>query len=745
MLRNDLHRQIEAAVISLIADGRLPEAVRDVAVEISDTKSPEHGDFACNFALVSNKKAGMPPRAIAELLRDTLLQQSKSFQDIDIAGPGFLNLRLKSEIVANYVQTVLDLGTAISHVANPSPRKLNIEFVSVNPNGPITVGSGRGAAFGDALVRVIRAAGDQVSPEYYINDGVNSQQMRLFAESVKSYVTDGPFPENGYKGDYVKDVAHSVLNPSSSDPEIAAKQEAAGFMIESPEVIEAGVLPGVEGGRRLRAGLIGLVAELRRAINGDLAEQTDPFILGAMSYIRRVHSKDRSPNQIAFDAVIFALVAIIRQGATGIEPSDAEVLAAANEIVGIFFDPSAQAISTAADIQVVASSVATELEQLYGDISSKGVDWYQQKSQELMIERQRSDLALFGVKFDTWFSEQSLHDTGKVATALDKLKANGSADSEPHSYEIERNGKEEKLVEKAEEPGPLWLRATKYGDDKDRVLMRTDGRPAYIAADVAYMENKLGERGFDKAYIILGPDHHGYIARMNAVCEALGYPLSRFEIVIFQLVRFVKDGQPAPMRKRDGNIYELSDLIEELGQATAPKAAKEEQLRIGRDVARFFYLMRSHDSHMDFDIDLATKQSDENPVFYVQYAHARICSVIAKAEAAGIKAENVDLSQLTDPREMALIKKIVDLSWEVKRCAEDYGVHRIATYAIELARTYHHFYDGCRVVQTDQMELSKARVALCQAARIGLQASLDLLGVSAPERMEREEQNEIPS
>jgi arginyl-tRNA synthetase len=295
-------------------------------------------------------------------------------------------------------------------------------------------------------------------------------------------------------------------------------------------------------------------------------------------------------------------------------------------------------------------------------------------------------------------------------------------------------------VRKDEDCGPLWLRSTKYGDEKDRVLTRSDGRPAYIAADLAYMEDKLGDRGYDKAFIVLGPDHHGYIGRMNAVCQALGHPLEKFEIIIFQIVRFVKDGQPAPMRKRDGNIYELRDLMEE----------------VGPDVARFFYLMRSHDTHMDFDIDLAKQHSDANPVYYVQYAHARICSVLRKAEEAGLQvlgssgawAEHPSTRTLepllTHPRELALIKKILDLPWETARCAEDYGVHRLTTYAVELARTYHHFYDACRVIQPEQPELSQARLALCQAALVALRATLDLLGVSAPERMEREAATEEP-
>ena len=320
----------------------------------------------------------------------------------------------------------------------------------------------------------------------------------------------------------------------------------------------------------------------------------------------------------------------------------------------------------------------------------------------------------------------------------------------------------------------VWLRSTKFADDMDRVLRRKDGRLTYIASDVAYHRDKFSRPlNADKLITVLGPDHHGYIGRLTAVVAALlerpdqhgdGTPLDpieariyrtsderdacaaalaeakeRLEVVIFQIVRFVKEGKPAPMRKRDGNIYALIDLLDELGKIQAPDADLDEQRRIGRDVARYFYLMRSHETHMDFDIDLATKRSDENPVFYVQYAHARIEAVLRKAEEEGLVQFGMPsrdvLGLLTDPRERALIKKIADLPWEVRRCAEDYGVHRLTSYAVELARAYHHFYDGCRVVQPTQPDLSRARIALCRSAQIGLRAVFGLLGISAPERM----------
>lgn len=614
MLRQALQTLVESAVAQLVEESRLPEAVRDVPVEIQDTKNPDHGDFACNFAMVASKKAGMNPRQIGEMLREAVLSadglsvfrsfgvnvETAPIAAVDIAGPGFLNLKLTPEAITTFVPKVLRLGTNLSkaqHPNTPTPQRLNIEFVSVNPNGPITVGSGRGAAFGDTLSRVLVAVGSDVDREYYINDGVNSEQMRQFAASVKALALGEPLPEKAYRGEYVQ-------------------------------------------------------------------------------------------------------------------------------------------------------AVADRVKELHPDVTDRDLGWWQEVSQELMIERQRGDLAAFEVEFTRWFSEQSLHNEGKVAAAMAKLENDNVAYRAAKALDGQEDEEEPSASSLEPTEGEaLWLKSTQFGDDKDRVLVRADGRPAYIAADVAYLEDKLGTRKYDKALLLLGPDHHGYIGRMYAVYQALGYPVDEkgkpknFEIIIFQLVRFVKDGKPAPMRKRDGNIYELRDLITELGQAQLPNGTPEEQRQVGADVARFFYLMRSHDSHMDFDIDLATKQSDENPVFYVQYAHARICSVIRKAEEA-LGAQTGDLTQeilaeLVHPRELALVKKILDLPTEVERCAKDYGVHRLTTYAVELARTYHHFYDACRVIQADQPNLTRARLALCEASRLALQSTLDLLGVSAPHRMER--------
>jgi arginyl-tRNA synthetase len=421
------------------------------------------------------------------------------------------------------------------------------------------------------------------------------------------------------------------------------------------------------------------------------------------------------------------------------------------------------------------------------------VIWWQQEAQALMLQRQRRDLETFGVAFDTWFSEQTLHDSGRVQACIDELEAKGIADRQPvrRSLKLGKKGViedvivEDQPVDEDDAAGSeptVWLRSTKLGDDKDRVLRRKDGRLTYIAGDVAYHDDKFNRPpNTDRLITVLGPDHHGFIGRLNAVVAAMqmppvaasaeGEPLSEIDakryvspaerdacqaaakdaeskllVQIYQLVRFMKDGQPAPMRKRDGNIYAISDLIEEIGAQAAPQADREEQVRIGRDVARFFYLMRHHDTTFDFDLDLAARQSDENPVFYVQYAHARIEQVLRRAreEASslypdsnavngGLTAAARDLHE----REKQLLLHVCALPDEVALAAEDGAVNRLTNYAMELARAYHGFYDTCRVIDTDAPEVSQQRLALCVAARTALQGVLELLGVSAPLRMDR--------
>jgi len=644
VIRSLINRSLQGHLQALIQADQLPDAAYP-PIQCEAPKQPDHGDLAVPFALGAARFAGMNPRALAELLVERL-RQDPLIASVEIAGPGFVNLRLSPTAYQQALNAVLNsAGQSVlrdaAHFGRPScerPERINVEFVSVNPNGPITIGSGRGAAYGSALCNVLQAAGHTVHREYYINDGVNSEQMRQFALSVRALKLGTEFPEKGYKGDYVQAVADQI------EP------------------------------------------------------QGDPDVI-----------------------------------------------------------------------------------------------WWQQEAQALMLQRQRRDLETFGVAFDTWFSEQTLHDSGRVQACIDELEAKGIADRQPvrRSLKLGKKGViedvivEDQPVDEDDAAGSeptVWLRSTKLGDDKDRVLRRKDGRLTYIAGDVAYHDDKFNRPpNTDRLITVLGPDHHGFIGRLNAVVAAMqmppvaasaeGEPLSEIDakryvspaerdacqaaakdaeskllVQIYQLVRFMKDGQPAPMRKRDGNIYAISDLIEEIGAQAAPQADREEQVRIGRDVARFFYLMRHHDTTFDFDLDLAARQSDENPVFYVQYAHARIEQVLRRAreEASslypdsnavngGLTAAARDLHE----REKQLLLQVCALPDEVALAAEDGAVNRLTNYAMELARAYHGFYDTCRVIDTDAPEVSQQRLALCVAARTALQGVLELLGVSAPLRMDR--------
>jgi len=553
-------------------------------VELSKPK-PELGDFATNYALINAKKLGENPIVLANRIA-SLIETLNYVGSVSVAGPGFINIKLKASHFFGCIGAILGSNQEYGFAKERLGKKLNVEFVSVNPNGPITVGSGRGAAYGDTLCRVLRAAGYDVDAEFYVNDALNSEQMRLFSESVRFYLAELeglpiPFIEGGYRGDYVKDVA----------------------------------------------------------------------------------------------------------------------------------------------IKIHHEKLAT---------SDSSIQELQTISQNLMLASQKADLAEFGVHFQRWFSEQSMHDSGFVQETIDKVRYSNVVDDEPYRTETIHEGKITREERMPQEAGPVWLRSNALGDDKDRVLIRADGRPAYIAGDLAYMENKLGVRGYEKAITILGPDHHGYIGRLKAVAKALGHGSDQFEVIIYQIVRFVRDGKLAPMRKRDGNIYTLRDLITETGV----------------DAARFFYLMRSHETHIDFDINLATSQSDDNPVYYCQYAHARICSIISKASELNItvpKWSEDFAGLLGEPSEIQLIRKVADLDEEILRCADDYAVNRLATYSIELARFFHNFYQSCRVIAyadgSNQNELDRpltlARLCLCEATRIALMQSLNLLGVSAPERMTR--------
>lgn len=579
MLKEKVQAEIQSAIGTLVAAGKLPEAAAGVKPQVQKPGRSTDCDYASPVSMQLAKLCGeMSARDVGSLIVSLLTGEagSRMFHDVEFADPGFINMTLKDEFLAEEVHGALDSLGTLHHTYQDSPEHYCVEFVSVNPNGPVTVGSGRGAALGDAVARVLQAAGHKVSREYYVNDGVNSEQMRLFGDSVKHHVlaklgVASQMPENGYKGEYVEKIAD------------------------------------------------------------ELVEEFEP------EFIR-----------------------------------------------------------------------------------SQSDQWYRDVSEVKMLTQQRLDLKSFGVRFNNWVSERKLFDSGKVDAALRTLSETGMA---------------------VAKDGALWLRSTLFGDDQDRVLVRDDGRSTYIAGDIAYHQYKY-ERGYTRLVDVLGADHHGYIGRLKASVAAFGYDPESLEVLIFQTVRFVKDGQPQPMRKRDGNVYALIDLVKELGQTAAPDADPSEQVRIGSDMARFFYLNASHDRHMDFDISLAVSQSSQNPCFYAQYAHARARSILSKAmleHSLTPDGATVDsLTALGSREERALAIRCLELPLEVARCAEDYGVHRLAAYAGEVSKLFHDFYEKHRVIQPDNQELSEARLALVLLAAEAVRQSLGLLGVSAPESMQRD-------
>jgi arginyl-tRNA synthetase len=533
---------VRATVAQLLADRGLDITALPEQVTVERPRNPEHGDYATNIALQLAKKAGVSPRDFATWLADALREQP-AIARADVAGPGFLNLTIATEAQGAIVEDALrdGYGTGVELKG----RRINLEFVSANPTGPIHLGGARWAAVGDALGRVLEARGAEITREYYVNDA--GAQIDRFARSLIAAAKGEPAPEDGYAGTYVSDVAAEVLRR------------------------EPGVLNDVEAVR-----------------------------------------------------------------AAGVE---------------------------------------------------------------LMLEEIKSSLHDFGTDFDLFFRESSLHESGRVTEAVERLKANGS------------------LYEK---DGAWWLRSTDFGDDKDRVVIKSDGVPAYIAGDIAYLVDKLG-RGFDLCVYMLGADHHGYSARLKASAAALGDDPDRVEVLIGQLVNLVSEGQPVRMSKRAGTVITMEDLVD----------------AVGVDAARYAMTRSSVDSSLDIDLDLLRKHSNDNPVYYVQYAHARTSSILRNAGDLGITPGG-DFALLTHEREGDLIRTIGEFPRVVATAAELREPHRVARYLEELAGTYHRFQQDCRVLPRGDEEttpLHQVRLQLVSATQRVFAAGLRLLGVSAPERM----------
>ncbi len=522
--------------------------------------NPAYGDFSVNLAMVLASQAKMAPRQVANTLAEFLQLPERLLERLEIAGPGFINLYLAPTWLHEVVQEIHRQGDAYGRTDVGKGARVLAEYVSANPNGPLSIPHGRGAIIGDVLCNVLAAAGYEVSREFYVNDAATSTQMVRFGESLvirylQEFGQQIEFPEDGYHGGYVLDFAQ--------------------------------------------------------------------------------HIKERDGDKY------------------------------------------------------VAMNPAERLEL------------FTQMGKEAMIDWQREVLASFGVVFDRWFCESSLFAENDVAKGLALLQQRGE------TYESD---------------GAVWLASTKYGDDKDRPLVRTNGRPTYLASDVAYHLNKF-ERGYQTLIDIWGPDHHGYIARTKASLAALGFSPERLHVLIYQVVRLMRNGEYVMGGKRKGDIILLSELIEQ----------------VGRDAARYFFLLRSADSDLNFDLDLAVKESPDNPVYYVQYAHARIASILRTAEERGLTLPDplaTDLTPLGNEAEISLIRRLTDFPEEITTAAELFEPHRLTRYAQDLAREFHVFYDRCPVLKEETPEATRnARLTLVGAAKITLRNVLTLLGVSAPERM----------
>jgi arginyl-tRNA synthetase len=524
----------------------LRSAVQAAAAELGDgattptlerPKKAGFGDYSTNAAMLMAKALKAPPREIAERLGAVLQERlGDRVEKVEVAGPGFLNVFLADAWYVAAASHVLAAGDDWGAGPAAERERVNLEFVSANPTGPMTAASARHGAYGDSLARLLEFAGHEVSREYYFNDA-GGQLLRL-GQSIRARARGEALPEDGYQGEYVAELAAEI-----------------------PDAAE------------------------------------------------------RAPEELA-----------LAGGA-------------------------------------------------------------------LMIERIKATLERYRVHFDTWFSERALHE-GPIERAFERVEKAGL------SYRNE---------------GALWLRTTEFGDDQDRVILKTNGDPTYYAADVAYVENKL-ERGFERLIIPLGSDHHGYIPRFKAAMAAAGGDPDKLEIPLLQFVHLVDGGERASMSKRRGDFITLDDLLDE----------------IGVDATRFFMLQRSHDSTIDLDLDLARKESAENPVYYVQYAHARIASMLRKA---GRDPEMPTGALELHPAERELIKKLLAFPTEAAEAAERRAPHRIATYALELAQTFTAFYRDCKVVGVEPVQVESFRLGLCVATRRTIARALDLLGVSAPESM----------
>ncbi|MCK8828444.1 arginine--tRNA ligase [Natroniella acetigena] len=549
-----LQTRLQGEIKSAIETAEQLEVIDLPPIKLETPRNENHGDYATNIAMILAGQAKMPPREIAQLIIENLTDLD-FIAKIEVAGPGFINFYFSIDWLYDVVVEIEEQADDYGQGDLGAGKKIQVEFVSANPTGPLHVGHSRGAVVGDVLANILQTAGFDVSKEYYINDAGN--QMDLLGRSVairyqQLLEEDVELPEDAYRGEYITELAQEIVEQ-----------------------------------------------------DGD---------------------------------------------------------------------------------KYLAEAKAGQLE------------YFREYAYQELLDQIKADLNNFGIKFDNWFSERTLH-SDKIEEVAAKLKA-------------------DQLI--YEQDGALWFKSSKFGDDKDRVVIKEDGSPTYLAADIAYHQNKY-QRGFEEVINVWGADHHGYVARMKAVVEALGYQREALQIILVQLVTLLRDGKQVPMSKRAGDFVTMRDVIKE----------------VGKDAARYFYVMRSPDSHLDFDLELAKQESTENPVYYIQYAHARICSILEQVEEEGIEIdslEEIDLSKLTTEAEINLLKELADYPDQIAKSAESRAPHHMARFAHQLASAFHTFYNKCYVLVEDR-DLMKARLRLVLATKQVLVNLLELLGISAPENM----------
>ena len=586
-MKSRLQSLIDEALARLQADGVLP-ADLEPRIQIERTRDASHGDFASNVALMLARPAGMKPRELAERIVGAL-PGAAEVAKVEIAGPGFINFFIRDTALMEVVRTVLEQGEAFGRSDIGGGKRVQVEFVSANPTGPLHVGHGRGAAYGATVADLLAAVGYAVHREYYVNDA--GRQMDILAASVwLRYLElcgeELPFPANAYQGDYVWDIAASLHRTHGERFRHPWSEVAKDLPPDEPE-------------------------------GGDKEQYIDA------------------------------------------------VIARARKLLG------------EADYRIVFD---TALNYILDDI--------------------RDDLEHFGVVYDEWYSERRLTENGLVDQAIERLKASG------HTYEKD---------------GALWFRSTDYGDEKDRVLVRENGQTTYFASDIAYHMDKL-ERGFEWVIDIWGADHHGYVPRVRAALQALGEDVDKLHVLLVQFAVLYRGGQKVQMSTRSGEFVTLRQLRKE----------------VGTDAARFFYVMRKCEQHLDFDLDLAKSQSADNPVYYIQYAHARVCSVFRQLDEKGLSYDEAaglaHLDRLTEAHEQALITRLDRYPELIESAALQHEPHQLAHYLRELANDFHTYYNAHQFL-VDDPDLRNARLALIKATRQVIANGLGLLGVSAPESM----------